>query len=248
MGKTVTLMGIYGTGKRSMISAFTGIKREKLIENSRMGRWISQIKERKDEITLQGLPEEHGRISAYRQRTSAISKSDAFIIVVRNKSPSHYKHFHELVAEVYKDNPEATMGPFMIIAGYTSFDEGEPVDPALIEWALSINAKIELLNVEKLSGKDETETQKLDSIIRSFVASTETEPIVAPAQESEENPQQPAVLEAGPVVALTQELEEIPQLVSVLGKIDNPEFPAAKPQPTKLARALTYLTRGGSVA
>jgi ABC-type branched-subunit amino acid transport system ATPase component len=31
MGKTVTLMGIFGTGKRSMISAFTGIEREDLI-------------------------------------------------------------------------------------------------------------------------------------------------------------------------------------------------------------------------
>jgi hypothetical protein len=45
------------------------------------------------------------------------------------------------------------VGPFLVIAGYIT-DEVPEVNPTIQEWAQSIGAKLELLNVAKLSKKD----------------------------------------------------------------------------------------------
>ena len=45
------------------------------------------------------------------------------------------------------------MGPWMVIAGYIT-DTVPDVNPIIEQWAKSINATVELVNVAKLSAKD----------------------------------------------------------------------------------------------
>eukprot|EP00026_Physarum_polycephalum_P013288 Phypoly_transcript_13673.p1 GENE.Phypoly_transcript_13673~~Phypoly_transcript_13673.p1 ORF type:complete len:154 (+),score=26.05 Phypoly_transcript_13673:443-904(+) len=153
------------------------------------------------------------------------------------------------------------MGPFLVIAGYITDKEPE-VNSKVAAWAKEIGASVELLNIAKLTKKDESETQKLDSIIRSFVASIDTAPKMI--AKSKKNTLQPVFVQADLDLDLDLEPQGLVQAEprtppvraplrrsapAPSGKVAKPDYSQpAKPQPTKLARALSFLTRGGSVA
>lgn len=51
----------------------------------------------------------------------------------------------------------ASMGPWLVISGYIT-DEAPELHPKIAEWAKSIGASVEMLNIEKLNKKDGTVT------------------------------------------------------------------------------------------
>jgi len=234
---TVLIMGRHGSGKRSIASNYIGKAREELVTRE---RWVSQMKGTKGDVTLMGLPEEHGRMSAYRQRVAAVQKATAFMVVVRNDSPVHYEYNHQMVQEI--KGVETKVGPYTVIAGYIT-DEVPVLNPAVAAWAESIGATVHLLNISKIGKKDDEESKKLAKIVDDLIeeankpAPIETETVT----ETETETPTPA-----PVDATTPEATSTPPAKKQKTENNN----AKKPEPKRSAvsRAISYLVNGGSVA
>lgn len=235
----VLIMGRHSTGKVSLISDFSGVNRDKVVGRV---RWISQAKGTKDNITLQGLPEEHGRMSAYRQRIAAVNESKAYIIVVRNNEPVHFQYYYELI----ETNVTNGMGPFLVISGYIT-DEKPELNPKIAEWAKNNNARVELLNIEKIKNNDSQESQLWSSLIYSLVEKAQNpEPKVEEEkveEAKEETTQQDT--EVAPPPAKEAKIEKESEKEK---KENENEKVVSVPNQSKLYRALSFLARGGSVA
>lgn len=257
----ITFMGMYNSGKRTMLSNYFGQERDKIVERKRS---ISQTKASKDGITLQELPVEHGRMSAYRQRIAAVKESKAFVFSLRNSEPKYYDYFYELI----EDNA-TSIGPLLVIATYIT-DETPEINPLITAWATSINAEVRLLNVAKLKSHDLEESKHLTSIIAELVQRVKehvpVETQMKPVVENENTiplsseadfsgftfvpqsvPSLPAVSTSSP----TPNDTTTPLPANTTTKKEEKEGEIARIPPmkkSKLSRVLAVLARGGSVA
>jgi len=147
-------------------SSYTGIEQEKLrVEHD----WHSQVKGTKDNITIQGLPEEFGRMPAFRQRAAAYNESHAFIIMANN-SPN--KLDLSYITEQIKRNG-GEKKPILILGTFTE-PQHDTAYPHIQKTAAGMNAKYEYISEAKLKVADKNEIQKLQRIINSHVELTYT--------------------------------------------------------------------------
>lgn len=232
---TVLMMGRHGSAKRTIATNFIGKPREELVTRE---RWVSQMKGEKDGICLMGMPEEHGRMSAYRQRVAAVNKADAFMVVLRNDNPQHYEYTRQMVQDI--KGADAKISPWTIVAGYIT-NEVPVVNPKVAEWAESIGAKVHLVNVAKVKKNDAEESKKLASIIREVLAEAAKPQAPAEPTETAETTETPNVdVPATPTAQQQQQQQQKRK----------EEENTKKPEPKRSAvnRAISYLVNGGSVA
>lgn len=170
----------WGHAFPQIVSSYTGEEQSKIrVEHD----WHSQVKATKGNVTLMGLPEEFGRMPAYRQRAAAYAEASAFVIVVNNTN--NKPDWTYTMDQIKKNKGE---GKPVLVLGTCTDAKDESNYAQIAKAASAINAKYEFINETKLKSCDKNEEQKLERIINAHIN------LIAPATptptpgEEEENP------------------------------------------------------------
>jgi len=178
---TVLLLGSKYSDKIDTLAArFAGVEKEAVVKDSGL---YDQIKITKDNITLQGLPEEFGRMPVFRQRKAAYQGSQAFIIATAN-AEREYDDANYYMEEIKKYAPSGCADKVILLGIHTTGGDAVPFAKN-VSLAATLKLKYEVVDLKKLESNNEAEVKKLQRIVNDHVASVFPS---TPKEEAKEEP------------------------------------------------------------